>query len=62
MEGSADADQRHRIIITMMNLGEKTDTRMIVSWCATGNDVEARKARDECTWKCGEQGHFQIDC
>lgn len=45
MEGSADADQRHRIIITMMNLGEKTDTRMIVSWCATGNDVEAGKAR-----------------
>ena len=60
MEGSADADQRHRIIITMMNLEEKTDTRM--SWCATSNDVKVRKARGECTWKCGEPGHFQINC
>lgn len=62
MEGSADADQRHRIIITMMNLEEKTDTRMIVSWCATHNDVEVKEARGECTWKCGERRHFRINC
>ena len=60
--GSADADRRHQIIITMIYLEGKTDAKDNDCGMTHNRRGMSTKVIGECGWRCKEREHLQVGC